>query len=1378
MEMFWRITRRILFLSATIFFAANTIAYLVLNNQFVHEWFRNQANMHLAKFGLEISTGEAALNILESQLKVSSVNLRDVSSSGKPEVFAVEKIIIGYDPWKLNENWVPSLRFISFEDWKAELSVVKKFKARTEKQEGPALTVPEILRFAKTFLGQQIELKNGHVTFDDDGRRRADVNVKSLFVKVGQDDSRTGLTLLSDFGRSMVCMSADEPCSRALLLEGAELNAEMSQSGVTRIERLGMRGGYGDWQASGQIGFGPDFKVLNYNLKVDGSADATPWFHLAGMQGTGNFKTSVYLNPASAVNSGAQSKDDLQPQIHGRVSWSSLMLSGYDIYSGSTDIQYGDSKIIYKNAEIKTPSGALIDSNGEFSLTGTMPYLNTARIRNLPFTELMAGITVPTDVIHFQMDTKELLVGGEINAGEKKGFTLVISGLVEATDMKVPSFEPNSGRLPKCDVKLRIDSDAHHMSFVGSAASCANEGDSDETVISLNKGLLDYDQSRNDFGFFAQNAPASILSYFVGEKIEGEVSLRGSIFSSPRKPVIFKADVQFNDARVFGLDVPRVSGQVELDSKGMKVSNVEAWLATDEQRPSLLMRLLELGFSSQRIKAEGMFNGNLSDALRAAGERGRALADKVRGSLSISKFRMNGNLRDLQKSDFEIRTRIRNLVHPDFSAADVQAALFCQQGWCSGSRLFLSNLAAGADAQVLLLNNLSKSSKMSLSKAIFEIENISANSLAVRVDVQSVPIRLRADGADALTGVFDLRGSLQGGLKDWEISAAGRMDSLRVYGNPIGSLALSAASHSGGPLNIILSGLYEQVQARLILDHSFEKSTQLFASFRSFEVFKYLPQFQKGAAKISGEMTANLVMSGPGLNDISFSQLNALDDFTAQGQLEKVRLQVGKEAFKLNAPVDLKFRAGLLSVPQLSLQGPSGKFRTQVEYRPSTGQFSGSVDSTVDASIISQLTDVVNQSSGTIYAKGEFERDDEGLSFGGEAQVENVQLGGRYLSPPVTSINGRLVFQDTRLEIPSLTGAKGNGQVDVVGTVDFTADEQTGKLTPKMSLRANLRSAQFRWPQEFFETVETTLDGQIELTGQKAPYSLNGEIRIPKGRAYRDATCQEMIRSGGGRSDSSIAKPVLPFVLLNLSLEADNSFALQSNCIRGRVSSAIRISGTDVEPVLAGQVRLDNGVLNLLKTRFEVTRADAVFDNIVKVEPRVDAQMVARIEKYSVFVGAEGPLSKPRLNIWSDPSTGPDGNPLSRPALIRMISTGRGPSETTQTAVTQALFNQVVGMFDDPLSQAVSKITRGFVDRFELQPIIDGGQSSLRARASRDLGEKFNLGLDYETKKQSLTGTIFVNESVNFVGGFDRRSSPVGSYLEFSGGFRFQFGGK
>jgi hypothetical protein len=305
------------------------------------------------------------------------------------------------------------------------------------------------------------------------------------------------------------------------------------------------------------------------------------------------------------------------------------------------------------------------------------------------------------------------------------------------------------------------------------------------------------------------------------------------------------------------------------------------------------------------------------------------------------------------------------------------------------------------------------------------------------------------------------------------------------------------------------------------------------------------------------------------------------------------------------------------------------------------------------------------------------------------------------------------------------------------------------------------------------------MDGQIELVGRGKPYLVNGDLRISKGRAYKDATCQELLRVGSSSSpEASIANQAKPFAQLNLGLEADNSFTLQTSCIRGRVSAALKITGSETEPIVAGQIRLDNGQLNLLKTRFEVTRADAIFDNLVRIEPRLDAQMVAKIERYNVFVGAEGPLSRPRLNIWSDPSTGPDGMPLSRPTLIRMISTNRGPGETTQTAVTQALANGVVGFFDDPLSQAVSRITRGFVDRFELQPILESGQSSWRARVSRDLGEKFNLGLDFEPNSQSLTGEIFINESVNVLGGFDRRSTQIGTYSELKGGFRFQFGGK
>jgi len=781
MAMFWRIIRRLIFLFVMLFISANTIAYLILNNDFVHDWFRDQANKYLTQYNVELSIGQMSLNFLESQLKISKVSIRNLTED-KNELAKTESLIIGYDAWKLDENWIPSLRFITFEGWKVDAALAKKIDMGKDAGSKPELKISQLLDFAKKFLGRQVEFKNGQLTDERDGRRRMDVTIKSLFVKIGTDESRSGLTVLSDLGQSMFCLSDDEPCSKAVLLTSAELNAEMSVDGTARIERLGFRGGYGDWQTSGQVRFGPNFKVLNYNLKLDGSAEATPWLHLAGMQGQGNFKAGVYLNPSSGKSSDQQVSVDLTPEIHGRISWSSVNLSGYDLYTGSADIHYGNEKITYKNAQINTPAGAEIDSRGEFSLTGTMPYMNTARIRRFPFTELMGGINVPTDVIQYQMETQELLVNGEIQAGEKKGFTLVIAGQVAVTEMRVPSFEPNQVKLPNCDVKLRIDSDAQHMSFAGSAANCANGADHSETVINLIRGQIDYTSSKNDFQFFVQNAQASLISYFINEDVEGEVNLRGSIFASAQTPVVFKADAQLNNGSIFGLDVPRVGAQISLDAQGMTVRNAEAWLVSDEQRPSLDLRHLSLGFRSRKIDLDARFDGNLSDALRAFGERGRELAKSMRGNLNVSQLRIQGNLNDILKSDLDIKLRLRNLADPRISSSDVRATLVCQQGWCSGSRLYLENVSLGDDSLALAGNGRATSGGLALSKAIVEIESVSAKSLSARLDIQSVPMRFRSDGRDVLSGVFDLRGSIQGGLRDWEVSASGRLISSVCLG--------------------------------------------------------------------------------------------------------------------------------------------------------------------------------------------------------------------------------------------------------------------------------------------------------------------------------------------------------------------------------------------------------------------------------------------------------------------------------------------------------------------------------------------------------------------------------------------------------------------
>ncbi|MEN9808592.1 MAG: hypothetical protein RLZZ488_159 [Pseudomonadota bacterium] len=1377
MDRLWVILRRLIFLFVAVFISANAIAYLILNNPFVHDWFRRQANATLEKAGLEVFIGPISLNFLETKLTITQIKLSQADES-KKDFAAIGSFVVAFDPWRLGANGAPAVKFVSIEDWQLDVDVIEKFSQKNDSMQKRESSFSHLFGIAKAYVGRQIELKNGRILKDKNSLRVADLSLQRVFAKFSNSYSGDSLTLLAEAGQSQVCLSESLPCKNTLQITGASVNIEINSDGTARVGRADVRSSLGDWQVSGQVRFGERVLVENYNLKLEGASDATAWFNIVDMQGRGRFKTSVYLNPeGSAVTEGQMQR--LLPSIHGQVSWDSLHLAGYDIYSGRADVQYSSNNISYKNAQIRTPSGAEIESFGEFSLSESMPYMNTARIKNFPFSELMAGIDVPTDAVHFDMNTNELLVGGLMNADAQKKFTLVISGAVDVTRMKVPSFEPNPRPMPDCLVNLRIDSDSNHMSFARSSAACGMPDEEKLSEIDLGKGLIDYNKSVNDFRFHMRRGPAEIISYFVKEDIAGELNMQATIFASPSSPVKFKADAQINDASVFELNVPRIGGEISIDAVGLRARNVEGWLDIDEQRPSVIAKNFYLGFQNDRLEIDGSIDGELSYVLRAFGKKGRELAQHTRGILQVPQLKLRGTTRNLLKSNFDIRLRINRLQHPMLSAADVQAAFYCQQGWCSGSRLFMQDIALGETVpKAVTTSGGSARSGFSFSKAILEIDSISEKSLSARLDVQSVPLKIRYDEKQMVSGTLDLRASLQGGLRDWEVSGNGRFDNLSVGRTSFGSLSFNALSHSGGPLNINLTGLYDQVQARVIFDHDFEKSTQIFTSLRSFEVFKYLPFQNQGALRVSGLLSSNLSVSAPGLKTILRSGNSVLQELNGSGQLDQIRVQLGSESFVLAEPVRLSMDDGVVSLSGFKLVGSSSNMTGSAQYELASSHFNGRVDGQIDAAIFSQLTDFISQSSGTVLVNSRFEKNEDGTSVSGEARVDNVTLGGKYLSPPLTALNGRLVFEDSRIEIPALNGAKGNGQVDIAGSVEFASDSIESQITPNISLRTNLRGAQFRWPQDFFETVDTTIDGQIEVSGSAQPYLISGDVRITKGRAYRDATCQEMIGSGTSGSDASIAKPQKPSVNLNMNIEADNSFTLQSNCIRGRISTGLRLSGTNIEPILAGQMRLDNGVLNLLKTRFEVTRADATFDNIVKIEPRLDAQMVAKIDKYSVFVGAEGPLSKPRLNIWSDPSTGPDGNPLSRPALIRMISTGRGPAETTQTAVTQALANQVVGLFDDPLSQAVSKITRGFVDRFELQPIVEGGQSSFRARASRDLGEKFNLGLDYEPNRQSLTGTIFINESVNVLGGFDRRSSQIGSYSELSGGIRFQFGGK
>lgn len=1376
----WRIIRRLIFLFVTLIVASNTIAFVILNNKLVHEWFRDQANERFFnKHRLSFDVGTIYVNFLENKLSVHNISISDVSDPSK-QMAKLSSVTWGFDPWN-PETWIPKARYLVLEDWMIDTALRNHFRTEDGAVERKEMNLSEVLSQLRGYIGQQLELKQGVIKDSASQVTVTELKVKNIFIKYDDEKKSDDITVVAEIDRSSICPDSAEACTSPIKLEGALFNLAINAQGIIRIQTFQMQSQYGDWKASGELKLGPSNKLKDYQFDLQGDADAAVWFNIARLNGRGRFSANLKVTSANTDPSVEDSKK-LLPYINGKVAWKDLHLDGFDIYNGFADVSYSDFLIRYRDAKISTPTGAKIDAYGEYSLKEQMPFINHAKLSQMTFTELMAGLSVPTDVLNFNMDTRELVVSGEINPKGDRGFILLIQGPVQTTQMIVPSFQQKRRRLPDCDVNLRLESDTHRMTFKGSSLVCDGEYGDEKAEFELQKGLLDYSRGKQEFLFTGSSVPGSVISYFVDKDVAGSMDMRSSIIASKEKEVVFTSEVQLTDGEIFNVDVPKLSGTIEIDKSHLIARDVEGWLEDDRPAANVRLKRLKLGFKNQNLEMDGDVSGKISDVMSLLGEKGESLSQRVQGTADISKIRIKGRYHDLANAEIQAKVRLRQMVSPVISARDIQAAFHCQYGWCSESRIFAQDLSLGQSKLNRAKAAEGKNFGVLQSKAIIEVDSFSEKSLSVRADLQSIPFKTSVANGISLAGKIDMRGQLQGGWSDWEMSTTARLDDLILGDQSLGSVVATASSHGGGPLNLVMSGIFDQAQARLVFDHDLKKSTEIYMSVRSLEIFKYIPSFINGSRRVTGAVTAEMSMDGPGLKKLFGSTSSVVPFFDGRGFVRQARINIGDEGFTLSEPTHLLFEEGVLSFSQLALKGANGEIKSGGRYSFAEGALLAGIQANMDAGFLANVTTSISQGTGNVSIRGDLSLDENGVQFRGDSRLENIFLAGRYLSPPITALNGKLIFQGTKIEIPQMTATKGNGQIDLVGSVDLQpeSDDESLSEEPALALRANIRGAQFRWPQDLFETVETTVDGQIELVGRGRPYLLNGDVRVTKGRAYRDATCQELFRVGANATsaEASIATVVKPLIQLNLAIEADNNFTLQTSCIRGRMSTALKITGSEVEPVVAGQLRLDNGQLTLLKTRFEVTRADAFFDNLVRVEPRLEAQMVAKIDKYSVFVGAEGPLSRPRLNIWSDPSTGPDGMPLSRQTLIRMISTNRGPEETTQTAVTQALANGVVGFFDDPLSQAVSRITRGFVDRFELQPILESGQSSWRARVSRDLGEKFNLGLDFEPNSQSLTGEIFINESVNVLGGFDRRSTQIGTYSEFKGGFRFQFGGK
>ncbi len=275
----------------------------------------------------------------------------------------------------------------------------------------------------------------------------------------------------------------------------------------------------------------------------------------------------------------------------------------------------------------------------------------------------------------------------------------------------------------------------------------------------------------------------------------------------------------------------------------------------------------------------------------------------------------------------------------------------------------------------------------------------------------------------------------------------------------------------------------------------------------------------------------------------------------------------------------------------------------------------------------------------------------------GTARVQNGSVAYQELPNGLSELNGTLVFNQDRLEVQSLTGRSGGGEVALGGFLN---------IGPRLGLNLTMKGQGVRLRQP--PGISSLLNLDLQLSGSAERYTLSGRVLVTRfgitpqfDLGYYIATLKR----------PSQPNALLPLSRLQLNLQVSSAPELEVETAAARLSGDVdlNIRGTAARPVLIGNVNATEGEVVFGGARYQVNHAEITFNNPLRVEPVFDAELVTRIREYEVTLNFYGPLDRLSTTYRSEP-------PLPTADIVGLLAFGQTRPETVQVTRPSLSFSQ------------------------------------------------------------------------------------------------------
>ncbi|MBA2340105.1 MAG: translocation/assembly module TamB domain-containing protein [Pyrinomonadaceae bacterium] len=684
--------------------------------------------------------------------------------------------------------------------------------------------------------------------------------------------------------------------------------------------------------------------------------------------------------------------------------------------------------------------------------------------------------------------------------------------------------------------------------------------------------------------------------------------------------------------------------------------------------------------------------------------------------------------------------------------------------------------------------------------SLINLENLDAQFRAGRVnatgniDIKSRDFNLQARGTGVqlgllasltgsaalpqISGIADFTANGTGNLNDFstfKINLDGQGRDVTINGRPAGTLALTGRTENGLFDLQLTTGLLGQPQviaARVDLrDRNLPTTiettlsgadlTPLFAAL--------LPQAN---VKVTGRATGTLRATGNLFGENAAGE-QAFSFGALRGTARFSELSVQIEDVQLNAedPLLVQFSPNEVFFERTRFTGPGTNLLFGGTAALGVG---GRQNLTVDGDLNLR---VLNGISPDVF-------------LAGAARV-GVRLSGTYEDPRLTgtasvagasfstlisderltisSINGLVRFNSNRAQIDNLTGRLGGGRVSVAG----------GALIEGYSpsqFRFSVRGEDVTVP--FPENFRSTADADLVVQGTLQSQIITGAVNLRRADYTENIDLSDLLnqRREGSLTEGGSGEGLFGAnTQLDLTITGRDALVVRNNLADAVGSVALQVRGPLDDPVVSGRITATRGTLSFRNDRYEITRGIIDLPARRNADPVLNIQAESEIRGYRVTVGLAGELTRPTVNLRSDPS-------LPQADVVALVTTGDlATGDASASTLAQSGIGTAASLLTDQLINApVQRATdRLFgLNRFEIDPIV-GGRGGTSPTARLTVGRRINrnLTVTYSTnvtqdQNQVIALEYRVSDRLSFVAQYEQGST--GALRSTNNNFNFE----